>query len=706
MRAFVTLLIFSLLPSLTHAQFTAGSAITDVTPKQLPVLVNGGMTSRSIEVVKRPIHARSLAFSDGKENLVIVVVDSCMMPRDLLDKAKAMAAEKSNIPTDHILISATHTHTAPSCMGALGTDADPVYSLFLTKKLVEAILAPLGKMQPARIGWGEIDAGDFTALRRWIIHPDHMQEDPFGNRSVRANMHAATNYDHVTGKSGPEDPMLTMISVESAEGEPIGLLANFSMHYFGDRDISPDYFGLFSDGLKERIAPDKSTFVAMMSHGCSGDIWRHDYEESSDRAGNKTTIEDYTSAMIDLAMKAYAEIDYEIPESIAMSETRMTLSYRVPDQQRLEWAQKVVAEMGDRPVKTKPEVYAREQIILHELKETEIVVQGLRLGDDISIATTPNETYAISGLKIKNASPTPHTMVIELANGGDGYIPPPEQHLLGGYNTWPARSAGLEVEAEPKIVGAAVALLESVTGKPRTDRRPGHGPAAHHILSLNPKAYWRLNEFSGPRAIDASRYENDAIYEPQVCFFLPGPESEQFSDGGMNRSVHFAGDRLAARLPDFTQNDYTVSLWFWSGTAHGKILTSEWLFSRREDFGSTLDGDHLALHDHNDGNRYFSYQTAKSGLHRLEVGKVERWTWNHLAVARSGHSFYLFLNGNHLITHSGQNLETPSFDTLFFGGSSSHDTNFEGRIDEIAVFDRALSAETIREVFQKTNATP
>ncbi len=61
-------------------------------------------------------------------------------------------------------------------------------------------------------------------------------------------------------------------------------------------------------------------------------------------------------------------------------------------------------------------------------------------------------------------------MVIELANGGDGYIPPPEQHLLGGYNTWAARSAGLEVEAEPKIAEAAIQLLESVTEKPRTDR--------------------------------------------------------------------------------------------------------------------------------------------------------------------------------------------------------------------------------------------
>jgi len=44
------------------------------------------------------------------------------------------------------------------------------------------------------------------------------------------------------------------------------------------------------------------------------------------------------------------------------------------------------------------------------------------------------------------------TMNIELANGSEGYIPPPEQHMLGGYTSWPARTAALEFQAEPKIV--------------------------------------------------------------------------------------------------------------------------------------------------------------------------------------------------------------------------------------------------------------
>src|SRR5690606_3268863 len=113
-----------------------------------------------------------------------------------------------------------------------------------------------------------------------VLHPKFMREDPFGNLTVRANMHAAANWDHVTGPSGPEDPMLQVISVQTTEGEPLGLLANFSMHYFGDQDISADYFGLFSNGIQEKLDPGKTGFVAMMSHGCSGDIWRHDYEKS------------------------------------------------------------------------------------------------------------------------------------------------------------------------------------------------------------------------------------------------------------------------------------------------------------------------------------------------------------------------------------------------------------------------------------------
>src|SRR5688572_10130412 len=70
----------------TRAEFKAGAVAVDITPTKLPVLVNGGMLSHTVGKVKTPIHARAVAFADGKEQLVIVVVDSCMMTRQLLDE--------------------------------------------------------------------------------------------------------------------------------------------------------------------------------------------------------------------------------------------------------------------------------------------------------------------------------------------------------------------------------------------------------------------------------------------------------------------------------------------------------------------------------------------------------------------------------------------------------------------------------------------
>jgi hypothetical protein len=294
--------------------------------------------------------------------------------------------------------------------------------------------------------------------------------------------------------------------LQAKDGRPIAVLANFSMHYFGgQKALSADYFGLFYEGLKSRIAPSEDDrhppFVALMSHGCSGDIWRRDYTEPAASRKKDVTVESYAAGLLDIAMAAYDTINYSEETDLAMAEARLHLKYRAPNKQLLEWAQRIVEEMGDRPPKTTPEVYAREQILLHQRQSTEIVVQALRIGD-IGIATTPNETYALTGLKLKLQSPLPKTMVIELANGGDGYIPPPEQLLLGGYNTWPARSAGLEVQAEPKITAAALGLLEKTAGRPRRNFSQSCGPASEAIQKAKPAAYWRMDEMAGPRALD------------------------------------------------------------------------------------------------------------------------------------------------------------------------------------------------------------
>ena len=70
--------------------------------------------------------------------------------------------------------------------------------------------------------------------------------------------------------------------------------------------------------------------------------------------------------------------------------------------------------------------------------------------------------YASTGLAIRKASPLHPHFNIDLANGFWGYLPPPEQHKLGGYTTWPTTSSCLEVDAEPKIRRELLRLLHNI----------------------------------------------------------------------------------------------------------------------------------------------------------------------------------------------------------------------------------------------------
>src|SRR3954470_21939902 len=66
--------------------FRAGAHAMDITPQKFPISVNGGMQDRLAKAAHDRLHARCLVLDDGRTRIALVVVDSCMMPRDLLDK--------------------------------------------------------------------------------------------------------------------------------------------------------------------------------------------------------------------------------------------------------------------------------------------------------------------------------------------------------------------------------------------------------------------------------------------------------------------------------------------------------------------------------------------------------------------------------------------------------------------------------------------
>jgi hypothetical protein len=666
--------------------FRAGAAAIDISPPELPARIAGSMIERTATVVTDPLFVRSLVLDDGTTQLALVVVDTCVIPGDVIDEAKRLASARCGLAVGRMMISATHTHSAPAAMGCLGTRADPAYRAWLPGKIAESIAAAAANLQPAQIGWASVDDWQHTHNRRWIRRADKKVVDPFGGASAVANMHPGYLSPEVIGPSGPVDPELSVIAVRSQEGRPLAVWANYSQHYFGAPPVSADYYGHFCRHLARLLGEDgdgNGPFVAAMSQGTSGDLMWMDYGAPK----SDLTLERYAAGVAESAWQAVGRVTHRAHAELGMVERRLRLAYRVPDEGRLAWARPIAARIVDDLPKNRTEVYAREAILLHERRQTELTLQAIRIGD-LTIAVLPNEVFALTGLKLKAQSPGAAHFNIELANGAEGYIPPPEQHALGGYTTWPARTAGLEVQAEPKIVETLLGALEEVTGRSRRPWRNEHGAYAQAVLAAQPAAYWRLNDAAGDQAANAVAGGRPARLSPGFAWYLPGAGSGTGTGAGevlqpstfsgprqINRAVHLAGGEITAQV-ERPGNDYSVVCWFWLGERSGASERSGTLVQGPA--GETLECRQFEDH---------RVEIRLAGATAALATPADQW---HCAVlVREGDRVRVHVDGQAAPALSLALPPSAARDDFVFG------RGLQGKLDEIAIFRRALAPAEI-----------
>ncbi len=690
-------------PAVAAAGLRAGTAKVDISPTQFPVLVNAMFTERTASRVVDPLMVRALVLENGRTRIALAVVDTCMMSRDLLDTAKAQAAKATGIPPSQMLISATHTHSAPSAMGCLGSRMDPRYAASLPALIAQAIDSAARQLEPALAGSTVFDASAFTHNRRWIRRSDRIEVDPFGERTVRAHMHPGHVSPDVIGPSGPVDPAFTLLSFVRPDGSPIAVFGNFSMHYYESDLLSSDYFGRWCQQMESALATEHGRLrapksaqgnaatatagpvLALMSQGTSGDLMWMDYSQPRNFIG----YDAYARGLSEKALAAWRGIEHRSDVPLGIRETHLPLSYRVADATRLERSQALADKLGDKLPQTLPEIYALEQLELKRRGHTELVLQALRIGD-LGITALPNEVFALTGLKLKAQSPWPLTMNVELANGAEGYIPPPEQHPLGGYTTWAARTAGLETNAEPRIVESVLHLLEDLAGRPRNRVRDPETAWSQALRQTRPTAYWRLDEQStGPLRNQIAASPSTAQLNGRYALYLDGIDTPKAATrptpGRPNHAIHLVDGSVQITTP--VQPSSTLSLWLWNGfpnTATG--TTGEILASGRPGTAWRLQ---LAGTNGPTGCLQLVGGTANQrGTTQLGFRQ-----WHHLALVQNQGHVTGFLDG---VREFEFDVPTADLTGLWQIGGGGTASPWQGKVDEIAYHPRALAGAEIK----------
>jgi hypothetical protein len=447
-------------------QLRAGAAASNISP-WLGLSINGGFTDHKATNIHDELHARCLVLDNGETRIGLVVVDSCMVPREIFDDAKRIIEKETGIPANHLLMSATHTHSAPAATPVFQSDPDPGYQQFLTRRIADGIRRAVANLAPARIGWGIGKVPGQVFNRRWKMKPETVLKDPFGQTNDLVKMNPVMGDPNLVEPAGPTDPEVCFLSIQYTNGRPLALLANYSLHYCGGMGggiISADYYGAFADRLQQLLQADRQDppFVAIMANGTSGNINNIDFRGGQKKQppfGQLRIVADEVAMEIARVCKG---LDYQDWVPLATRQTEIRLAVRRPGSNDLQHARSILAEAKGPKLSTPDEVYARETILINDYpSHVQGILQAVRIGD-LGIAAIPCEVFVEIGLEIKKRSPFKPTFTISLANGYNGYLPTMEHHRLGGYETWRARSSYLEVEAAPKIEAKILELLAAL----------------------------------------------------------------------------------------------------------------------------------------------------------------------------------------------------------------------------------------------------
>src|SRR5262245_24460032 len=454
------------LTQLVAQELKAGAATSNITPPLGQDIVGGFSPSPSTNIHDE-LHARCLVLDDGQTRVALVVCDLLGLGRLVSDEARKQIEERTKIPASHVLISATHTHSASSAMGGDRFQREQSlddYQRFVARRIADGVQRALHNLRPAEMAFGTAEAPEHVFNRRWFMQPGTVPPNPFGTTDL-VKMNPGAGNPNLTEPAGPTDPTLSFLAFREPGSRAISVFSAYSLHYVGgveSGDISADYYGIYCDRLMRLLGADQENprFVARMANGTSGDVNNINFRQPRPRQKPYEQMKHVANDLAGKVQTAMEGLKYNRQVTLDARYREPTLRWRRPTEEQLDWAKQTVAA-GPKAARGADlsYIYAQRVLRLADYPETTTVpLQAVRVGN-VCIGTMPCEVFCEIGLEFKRRSAQQPAFMVELNHGYFGYLPTPRQHKLGGYETWLGTNR-LETNASDQLLAELLAMTE------------------------------------------------------------------------------------------------------------------------------------------------------------------------------------------------------------------------------------------------------
>jgi hypothetical protein len=424
-----------LLQPLSGGDLRVGASAVEITPPEGAPMA-GYYYNRAAEGVHDPLLARALVFEEGDTRLSIVVCDLSGLPKPTVDQARRLIEETSRIPADHIMISATHTHTGPVILrpgvrynleGEMLRIARE-YVDQLPSKIAESVSKALAVMGSAKVAAALGEEDSLTFNRRF-----HMTDGTIGWNPGKLN-------PKIIKPAGPIDAEVPVVYFSRENAEPLATYVNYALHLdtVGGLYYSADYPYTLGKQLGEVKGPE---MVTLFTIGCAGNL-NHIDVKSPDRQKGHGEAARIGTVLAAEVLKSYKKLEpvETTPIQAASRIVKLPLDEIKPSD--VEWAKKVAETFGRddaAPFLDLVNAFKILDVADRNGAPIETEVQVISLGDQVAWVALSGEIFTELGLAIKLASPFQYTIVVELANGSVGYVPNRKSYPEGAYEVISAR---------------------------------------------------------------------------------------------------------------------------------------------------------------------------------------------------------------------------------------------------------------------------